>query len=329
MSDVLPLYAPRWQPATIAMDPQCAHIRKNHFDNKITFYAPGLKSYKTSEYSCHSVQEFVSISVTGENCALSCEHCKTKSLHGMLDVRGFEGGLFGMCAQLAQKGTRGVLISGGSDIHGRVPLLKHIPDMIRVRRELGLAIRVHPGLPDEQTCAALAEVGLDGVMLDIIGDQETITEIYHLKKTPADYEAVLERMHRYKLPAIPHIILGHYFGEMRGEWAALDMIKKYPPKTLVLVILMPLQGTGMVVEKLPTLDEIGRFFDLARRSLPRTPIILGCARPMGPIKLEIDKLAIDAGLNGVAYPADGMVSYAKEQGLEPDFINACCGVSWT
>jgi uncharacterized radical SAM superfamily protein len=165
-------------------------------------------------------------------------------------------------------------------------------------------------------------------MLDIIGDQETITEIYHLDKTPQDYEDVLERIHRHKLPAIPHIILGHYFGKMLGEWAALKMIKKYPPKTMVLVILMPLQGTGMVVEKLPSLDEIGSFFELCRKSLPETPIILGCARPMGPMKVEIDKMAIDAGLNGLAYPADGMVEYARQQGVNPNFINACCGVTW-
>ena len=32
--------------------------------------------------------------------------------------------------------------------------------------------------------------------------------------------------------------------------------------------------------------------------------------------------------NGIAYPADGIVAYAQAQGLEPEFINACCGVSW-
>ena len=28
-----------------------------------------------------------------------------------------------------------------------------------------------------------------------------------------------------------------------------------------------------------------------------------------------DKAAIDHGLNGIAYPADGMVAYAQEQGF--------------
>ena len=63
-------------------------------------------------------------------------------------------------------------------------------------------------------------------------------------------------------------------------------------------------------------------------SLPTKPVMLGCARPLGAIKREIDRLAVDAGLNGIAYPADGIVAYAREQALEPDFVNACCGVTW-
>jgi uncharacterized radical SAM superfamily protein len=56
--------------------------------------------------------------------------------------------------------------------------------------------------------------------------------------------------------------------------------------------------------------------------------MLGCARPMGDLKVEIDRLAVNAGLNGIAYPANGIVEYARQNGLRPKFINACCGVSW-
>ena len=78
----------------------------------------------------------------------------------------------------------------------------------------------------------------------------------------------------------------------------------------------------------PPLAEIGDFFARARRALPRTRVMLGCARPLGELKQPIDRLAVDAGLNGIAYPADGIVEYARARGLEPSFINACCGVSW-
>ena len=302
-------------------------IRKENFPNEITFYGPGLKPHITSEFS-GSLKEFVSISVTGNNCALNCEHCNTKMLDNMLDLPSFDGSLFDMAKNLHEKGAKGILVSGGSNIRNQVPLLPHMDDMKRIRKELEMVIRVHPGLPDEETCAALSELDVDGVMLDIIGDQETISDVYHLDATPTDYEAVLERLYRHDIPAVPHIVLGHYFGKMNGEWAALDMIKKYPPKTLVLVILLPLTGTGMEGVVPPSVNEIGDFFDTARLALPSTPILLGCARPLGPIKIKIDQMAINAGLNGIAFPSEGIVAYASEKGLNPSFVNACCGVTW-
>jgi uncharacterized radical SAM superfamily protein len=315
-------------PSDVAVDPACLKVRQANFPAEITFHAPGLRRYKTAEYAGHDAAEFVSISVTGTACALSCEHCKMQVLNGMADLPQFEGSLYDLCAGLAERGAKGVLVSGGSDRFGRVPLLHHIPDLIRVRRELGLKIRVHPGLPDEETCAGLGEVGIDGAMVDIIGHEDTIREVYHLASTPDDYEAVLERLERYKVPTVPHIILGLHFGRMLGEWQALEMIARHSPKLLVLVILMPLSGTPMAVSQPPSLAEIGGFFETARLALPETPVMLGCARPLGLMKLEIDRLAIDAGLNGIAYPAEGIVDYARQKGLQANFLNACCGVSW-
>jgi hypothetical protein len=295
---------------------------------EITFHAPGLKRFKTSEYAGQNAIRFVSISVTGTECALACEHCKMHVLEGMRALPRFDGSLFDLCCELAERGARGVLISGGCDRHGRVPLLRHLPDLIRVRRELNFTIRVHPGLPDEETVAGLSEVGLDGAMVDIIGDSATIREVYHLDATTAEYEAALDRLERHSVPAVPHIILGLHFGQMRGEWTALDMIARHAQKFVVLVILMPLTGTPMVGVTPPPIAEIAGFFNLARRTLPATPVMLGCARPLGSIKAEIDRAAVDAGLNGIAYPAEGIVTYAQARGLTPKFVDACCGVQW-
>ena len=85
----------------------------------------------------------------------------------MLDLPAFKGRLFDMAKSLQENGAKGILVSGGSNIQNQVPLLHHMDDMKRIRNELGMVIRVHPGLPDEQTCKALADVDLDGVMLDL------------------------------------------------------------------------------------------------------------------------------------------------------------------
>lgn len=293
---------------------------------EIHFYAPGLKRYRTSEYAGQDPGRFVSVSVTGTACALQCDHCQSKVLEGMIPTNG--KGLFELAGELAARGTRGLLVSGGCDRRGRVPLLRHVPDLKRIRCELGLTIRVHPGLPDEETAAALGEVDLDGAMLDVIGAAETIREVYHLEVGVEEYEAVLARLARHGVPLVPHIILGLHYGRLLGEWRALEMIARHRPKFLVLVILMPLYGTAMAGVTPPSAEEIGGFFDLARAALPDTPIMLGCARPIGPSKAGIDRRAVDAGLNGIAYPAEGIVAYAESRGLTPQFHDACCGVNW-
>ncbi len=307
---------------------ECLEIRRANFGDAITFHAPGLRRYKTDEFDSQNAIEFASISVTGTACALSCEHCKTNVLHGMADLRRHNGSLYDLCADLVSKGARGVLISGGSDKRGRVPLLPHIRDMKRVQNELGLAIRVHTGVPDEETCAALGEVDIDGAMIDIIGHRNTMREVYHLEADPEDYENSLAWLEKYEVPTIPHIILGLHFGKMLGEERALEMIVRHPPRVMVLVVLMPLTGTPMFGVTPPSLAEIGAFFEQSRKALPATPVMLGCARPIGNLKVEIDRLAVNAGLNGIAYPANGIVEYARQNGLRPQFINACCGVTW-
>ncbi len=326
MSDYLTVQSTRPQPDYIDVSAAVEHTDMK--DNRIVFHAPGLKRYQTSEYTVHDDKEFVAISVTGEACALNCEHCKTGVLRGMRDLTARSESLYDLCSRMFDQGAKGVLISGGSDRQGRVPLRKHIADLIRVRHELGMVIRVHPGLPDEATCQGLADADIDGAMVDIIGDDRTIRDVYHLKADVSEYEAVLERLDRYGVPSVPHIIMGLHYGRMLGEENALAMISRHGLKLLVLVILMPLSSTPMAAVIPPSLTEITDFFNLARRTLPHEKIMLGCARPLGPYKGKIDRAAIDAGFNGIAYPAEGIVGYAENKGLKPEFINACCGVSW-
>ncbi len=318
-------YAPEMQQA---LDRAFA-LRREHFPDEIAFHAPGLRRYKTAEYTGQDHRRFVSISLTGAECALACEHCNMSILKSMAALPRSGGSLFEMCSELARQGTGGVLISGGSNKKGRVPLLKHIPDLVRVRHELGMTIRVHPGIPDEETVASLAGVGIDGAMMDIIGDNDTIRDVYHLANTTTeDYERALALLDRYGVPSIPHIILGLHYGQMRGEHNALEMIARHRHRAVVLVILMPLSDAPMAHVTPPPVGDIMSFFANARLALPESPVMLGCARPVGQSKLQTDRAAVDAGFNGIAYPAEGIIAYARQRGLQPKLINACCGVQW-
>jgi len=58
----------------------------------------------------------------------------------------------------------------------------------------------------------------------------------------------------------------------------------------------------------------------------KSRIVLGCARPGGKHKIITDFIALEAGFNGIAYPAEGIASYARKRGLEVEFQECCCSL---
>lgn len=305
-----------------------AAVRRANFPDVMDFYAPGLKRWQTPEWKPANPRRFLPISVTGSACALSCDHCQTKVLDGMISARAGED-LFVLASRLRAGGSEGLLVSGGSTRAGGVPLLPHLRHIPRIRSELGMKVIVHSGVVSPGLAAGLAEAGVDGVMLDIIGADETLRDVYHLNLTVADMERSLALLAGQGLRIIPHIVLGLHYGKFLGEHRALEMLTRYPVSTLILVVLTPLTGTPMEHIPPPPADQVAGFFADARLAAPATPVNLGCARPLGPAKTDLDKAAIDLGLNGIAYPADGAIAYAASRGLTPRLFEYCCSLTWT
>lgn len=299
------------------------------FGNGIDLFAPALKPYRTSEFVPANSRAFVPLSVTGGACALQCDHCAAKVIKPMMSVPAGPG-LYESAARLRDAGTKGVLVSGGSQKDGEVPLLRHLGDIERIKRELGMRVVVHTGLVRRRELAqGLAAAGIDAAMLDIIGANETIREVYHLDDTTVDdFERALALLSEAELRIIPHIVIGLHYARLLGEDDALAMIARYPVSTLVLVVLTPLVGTAMEGLAPPPLEDVSAFFGRARAALPETKVNLGCARPLGDMKVALDRAAIDHGLNGIAYPAEGSVAYARSRGLEPRFYDYCCSLTW-
>jgi len=305
-----------------------AAVRRANFPDVMDFYAPGLKRWQTSEWVPENPRRFLPVSVTGSACALCCDHCQAKVLEGMVSVRADQD-LFALAARLHEQGSEGLLVSGGSTRTGGVPLLPHLRHIPRIRAELGMKVIVHSGVVSPQLAAGLAEAGVDGVMLDIIGADETLRDVYHLDLTVADMDRSLRLLSDQGLRIIPHIVLGLHYGQFLGEHRALEMLTSYPVSTLILVVLVPLVGTPMAHIPPPPVDQVTDFFGTARLAAPATTINLGCARPLGAAKTELDQAAIDLGLNGIAYPADGAISYARSRGLTPRLYEYCCSLTWT
>ncbi len=303
-------------------------LRRANFPDVMDFYAPGLKRWQTPEWVPENPRRFLPVSVTGSACALSCDHCKTKVLDGMISVRAGQD-LYELARGLRERGSEGLLVSGGSTRTGEVPLLPHLRHIPRIRNELGMKVIVHSGVVSPRLAEGLARCGVDGVMLDIIGADETLREVYHLDLTVADMERSLRLLSAHGLRIIPHIVIGLHYGRFLGEHRALDLVSRYPVSTLILVVLTPLSGTPMAHIPPPPADQVADFFATARLAAPATPVNLGCARPLGTVKTDLDHAAIDLGLNGIAYPADGVIGYAASRGLTPRLFEYCCSLTWT
>ncbi|HLH69605.1 MAG TPA: radical SAM protein [Candidatus Dormibacteraeota bacterium] len=302
-------------------------VRKQNFPAEMEFYAPGLKRWQTAEWIPSRPDRFRAVSVTGSACALQCDHCGAKVLEGMISVRSGEN-LFDVARSLAERGSEGILVSGGSTRKGGVPLAAHLRYVPRIKSELGMKVVVHCGVADERLAEAIAASGADAVMLDVIGADETIRDVYHLALKVEDFDRALALLAAQGLRIIPHIVLGLHYGTFLGEHRALEMVGGYPVSTLILVVLVPLVGTPMSHLPPPPTEDVIEFFETARLAMPETKINLGCARPMAGVKRTLDRAAIDLGLNGIAYPAEGAIEYARSKGLRPKLYEWCCSMSW-
>jgi len=300
-------------------------IRKAHFGNELTFSIPGMVSYHDDTLPSQK-DRFAAISVTGSHCDLRCGHCKGKLLESMIPAENPET-FIQVVEGLRLKGAHGILVSGGANHHGEVPLRKFIPSIKELKeKNPQFKVIVHTGLIQREAARELKEAGIDQVLIDLIGDDDTIREVYHLNKRVEDYEETLWMLKELGHRLAPHIIIGHHFGELRGEWRALEIVTRVGVETIVLVIFKTLLPAGKNHFKVPGTRDTSRISAIARILNPSTPIRMGCIRPTHPSKPEMEKGFIDSGVNTIAYPLQGTIEYAKEIGLKIRFVEMCCSL---
>lgn len=293
-----------------------------NFGKKIRFYTPSFMYYK-SDHFCSSPTAFPSISLTGSFCSLKCKHCGGRVLTTMIPALTPKD-LVNLCAELKKKGADGCLISGGCLPDGSVPLGRFIDAIAKIKQDLDLTIVVHTGVIDPSTARRLGEAGVDAALIDVIGSDETIREIYQLNVEVKDYDRALGALHQSGISLVPHVLVGLHYGRLKGEFEALKIISKYEPAAVIIIALMPIRGTLMEGVSPPTPEDIVRVLVTARLGLPKTPVALGCMRPKGEHKVETDTLAVRAGVNAIAFPAEEAVRLAESLGLEISFSSLCC-----
>jgi uncharacterized radical SAM superfamily protein len=292
----------------------------------VRFSTPTFKEYATSELKGCGKNSFPAFSVTGGACALNCDHCQAKILEPMIPATTPEMLDRKVRDLVLLQDLQGFLLSGGSNRRNEIKYERFYPVIERLKRDFPhLRIAIHSALLDGKRAKLMEAAGVDTAMMDVIGSDETIRQVYHLDRPVEDFEAALAALCSTRMEVVPHIVIGLHYGRILGEARALDICARHPIHSLVLVVIMPFYARAGTFAT-PGTSDVGRIFLEARRRLADKPINLGCARPAGMHKRLTDAYAVMAGLDGIAFPAEGAVAVADAIGRPYEQAHACCSI---
>jgi len=249
------------------------------------------------------------ISLTGHHCELDCAHCGGYYLQHMTPVWRAE----------VRKATS-CLISGGCDASGRVPVTRYLEQIKAIRQ--GRRMNWHVGLIEETDLLAIVPY-TDVVSFDFVGDDDTIREVYGLDCTVADYVRTYQMVRRHTR-VIPHITIGLHGGAIGHEYPAMEKLQELGVNGLVFIVFIPTAGTRYADCQPPPIELVVNILTEARLRFPDKPLHLGCMRPRGKYRVQLDTLAVRAGFNKIVSPARGAVQLAKELGLSIVPGRECC-----
>lgn len=292
----------------------------------IRFSTPTFKSYSSCEMSGCGRNSFPAFSITAGGCALDCDHCQAKILEPMIPATKPAILERRVREMVERESLGGFLLSGGSNRANEIRYEPYLPVVERLKRDYPqLKVAIHSALLDAPRARAMESAGVDTAMMDVIGADETIREVYHLDRPVEHFEETLAALCSTRMEVVPHIVIGLHYGRILGEARALDIVSRHRIHSLVLVVVMPFYARPGTFET-PRAEDAGRIFLEARKRLPDREVLLGCARPPGMHRRVTDAYAVAAGLDGIAFPADGAVAVAHALGRETVQEHACCSI---
>ncbi|CUH95243.1 hypothetical protein P22_1313 [Propionispora sp. 2/2-37] len=251
------------------------------------------------------------VSVTGSHCELNCAHCSGYYLKGMKPLQALKEGA-------VKAGS--LLISGGCTKEGRVPVADYIDQIQKLKHNR--RYNIHVGLVDDADIEKIAAVA-DKVSFDFIGDSSTIREVLGLDRTVEEYAACYKRL-KESCQVVPHICIGLHGGEIRGEYQAIKLLQELGATAVTFIVFTPTKGTPLANCKPPSLQEVIAVLVAARKAFTAIPLQLGCMRPGGRYRQELDLWAVRSGINGIVNPVPAAVRMAGQLGLNSKRREECC-----
>ena len=269
---------------------------------------------------------FPSVSITGEECALQCKHCRGRLLEGLIPAVEPDA-LLRIASELDENGALGMLVTGGCDREGRVEIERVLSAVRQIKNETDLLVIAHTGFVRPSVAEMLAGSGVDGVALDVVGDSATAKRVYGLDVAPEDYLESMCALLDAGVDVFPHVCVGLNFGRLSGEYHALRLIREASVSVsrVVITALMPLPGTPMAGRK-PDPADVLRVVCDAAKLFSYERVLLGCAHSVGRDRGVIETLALESGVMNIALPTMRLVRYAHAMGCDVNYYGTCCGL---
>jgi len=269
-------------------------------------------------------RSFPAVSVTGTRCNLKCHHCAGHHLHGMRAATEPEE-LVRLARGLDEEGALGLLISGGSETTGKVPLERFVGAIRRIKDTTRLKINAHVGLAPKSDLEDLVAAGVDAFSVDVYGTDSAVQDTLGLDARAGDFMKVVGDLKSLGAPAVaPHICIGIEKGVLAGEMEAIARLKPTGPDALVFIVFTPTKGTSYEMAQAPTPSDILSVLRLAREQLPDTRLVLGCMRPRKVRQYELEAVAL--GIDGIVMPSKGALEYIRRSGMKVSEKGTCCAL---
>lgn len=262
----------------------------------------------------------LSVSVTGIKCQLNCAHCGGHYLSHMTPIEDLVSG-----ENASSTDITSYLISGGCSSQGVVPVLESLDSIRRIGHAAGRRVNMHAGLvASESEAQAIGEIA-DVVSFDFVGSDSAIRNVYGLPRTVDDYALSCELLSRH-CRVVPHVCIGLDGGLPSGELTALRVLKELGADEVVFIVLIPTPGTRFADCQPPDLQYVRTVIEAARSAFAEGIVKLGCMRPRGEYRSQLDRLCLDLGVDAIVLPHRDAVRHAEHVGLDVIWTEECCAL---
>ncbi|HNX75692.1 MAG TPA: hypothetical protein PLM07_21485 [Candidatus Rifleibacterium sp.] len=257
----------------------------------------------------------LSISLTDHDCQQKCAHCNGHYLKGMQP--------FSKINEVDLSSYDAVLISGGSNRSGEVPVKEHLNSLLMLPEHL--RINLHTGYQSPE--ALLALKGRQPVVsFDLPTSDRVAREVYGLPYSSNDFRQLYLQYCR-DFRTVAHVTLGLAPEDFpAGEQATIDFLASVNPVEVVFLIFRPTAGTRMADQQAPDLQQAIGLLAQARKAC-NCPVLLGCMRPAGLYRRNLDILAWLHGYRRMVMPDHQLLKILAEHQILINNPQNCCALS--